>query len=83
MGQTTVGRKQVGVGEGMTALLAHLFLVLCTTCIEIDRRCLYNSKYLNNAIYLLLILVSMGTLEKKGYLKVTGFLMILGSSNFR
>ena len=53
MGQTTVGRKQVGVGEGMMALLAHLFLVLCTTCIEIDTKCLYNSKYLNNAIYLL------------------------------
>ena len=36
MGQTTVGRKQVGVGEGMMALLAHLSLVLCTTCIKID-----------------------------------------------
>ena len=82
MGQTTVGRKQVGVGEGMMALLAHLFWVLCTTCIEIDTKRLYNSKYLNNAIYLF-FLVSMGTLEKKGYLKVTGFLMILGSSNFR
>ena len=27
MGQTTVGRKQVGVGEGMMALLVHLSLV--------------------------------------------------------
>ena len=57
MGQTTVGRKQVGVGEGMMALLAHLFLVLCTTCIEIVTKRVYNSTYLNNAIYLLFLWV--------------------------
>ena len=31
-----MGHKQAGVGEGMMALLVHLSLVLCTTCIEID-----------------------------------------------
>ena len=31
-----MGHKQAGVGEGMMALLVHLSLVLCTTCIRID-----------------------------------------------